>query len=217
MVNFFIKSGDPEVSKMFTPYLWGATSLGELIDLEVNPINYGDDLELILIKVYVEGQFEIYGPEHLVIENYSRIRKETGAAFTVRRKDFHDKSNEERKFFLAAMVRISIEGIQAKHEKKIRNYNFNLLKANIETATNNYLSIKHGLLATFCLCHSAQHECLLFSRCRPLTLWTLLSPSMRSMPCSRPIAKNPPLIWKGWTMWNCKVRRRPNSNNSSTI
>ena len=126
---------------MFTPYLWGTMSLGELIDSEVNPTNYGDDLKLILIKVYVEGRFEINGPEHLAVESYSKIKKETGAAFTIKRKDFHSKSNEERKRFLAAMVKKSIEGIQAKHEGKMRNFNFGLLKANLETAIRAYLSI----------------------------------------------------------------------------
>lgn len=141
MVSFFIKSGDPEVSQMFTPYLWGTKSLGELIDLEINPTNYGDDLKLILIKVYVEGRFEINGPEHLVVEGYSKIKKETGAAFTVRHKDFHNKSSEERKRFLVEMVKTSIEGIQAKHESKMHNFDFELLKTNLETVIRAYLNI----------------------------------------------------------------------------
>ena len=139
MVSFFIKAGDPEVSRIFTPYLWGVMSLGEIIDLKVNSIDYGDGLDLILIKVYVEGKFEIYGPEHLVIENYSKAKKETGAAFTISHRNFHDKSDEERKVFLSEMVRLSIEGIQSKYENKIYNYNFPLLKENLEKSISIYL------------------------------------------------------------------------------
>ena len=115
MVSFFIKAGDPEVSRIFTPYLWGTMSLGEIIDLRVNPVDYGEGLDLILIKVYVEGAFEIYGPKELIVENYSKIKKETGAAFTISRKDFHDKADNERKLFLVAMVRMAIDSIQSKH------------------------------------------------------------------------------------------------------
>lgn len=140
MVSFFIKTGDPEVSQIFTPYLWGTASFGEIIDSKVNSVDYGEELDLILIKVYVEGKFEIYGPKHLTVENYSKTKKETGAAFTISRKDFHNKSDKERRLFLTSMVRIAISSIQLKHEKKICNYNFTLLKENFERAIDAYLN-----------------------------------------------------------------------------
>lgn len=138
MIKFFIKSGDPQVSEMFTPYLWGQSGLDKFIEIYLNTEDYGEGLNLLLIKVYVEGRFKIYGPEQLLVENYSKVRKETSAAFTVHRTDFHDKDDDERKSFLTKMVMMVVDNVQLKHEKKLIHYNFRLLKERLSMAAEAY-------------------------------------------------------------------------------
>jgi hypothetical protein len=139
MVKFFIKTGDPQVDSIFMPYMWGKQGLRELIEAHVNTASYGDGLKLLLIKIYVEGRFNIHAPENLIVEKYSRTKEETSAAFAIRQTDFYNKSEEERKSFLATMVQASVDKVRLKLEKRLDGFDFNLLQKNIDVAMQLYL------------------------------------------------------------------------------
>jgi len=140
MIKFFLKVGDVETDVSFTPYLWGSNGLGRFIDVYVNSTDYGAGLHLLLIKLYVEGLFEVHGPDSIQIGNLSKIRQETSAAFTIRRSDFLDVSETERKRFLVEMVIKATDLVILKHGKKISAFNFKLLKSNLLIATEYYLN-----------------------------------------------------------------------------
>lgn len=139
MLSFFIKTGDPEVDAVFMPYMWGDEGLKGFIETHVNACNYGRGLKLLLIKVYVEGRFEVYGPENILVSNYSKIREETTVAFTVHQTNFDGRSDNERKTFLAKMVLSAVEEVRAKHGKKIPNFNFELFEKNLNAALYFYM------------------------------------------------------------------------------
>jgi hypothetical protein len=138
MVSFFLKAGDPQVSDAFTPYLWGAQGLGTFVDTYVNTGHYGEGVKSLLIQVYVEGQFEVHGPEQVRVGNYSKAREEMSVAFTVRREDFQGRSDQQRKAFLSAMLRQAVAEIQRKQAKKAPRFDFQALFENVVTATEKY-------------------------------------------------------------------------------
>ena len=138
MVKFFLKTGDPEVSEEFTPYLWGKQGLGAFIDAYVNTGRYGAGVKLLLLQVYVEGRFEVHGPPHVTVGNYSKVREETSAAFTIRREDFQDQSDQQRKDLLSAMVCQAVAEVQRKQAPKAPQYDFQALLESVVIATEKY-------------------------------------------------------------------------------
>jgi hypothetical protein len=138
MVKFFLKTGDPQVSDEFTPYLWGKQGLGAFVDAHVNTRYYGAGVKLLLLQVYVEGRFEVHGPQHVKVGNYSKMREETCAAFTIRREDFQDRSDQQRKDLLSALVCQAVAEVQRKQAKKAPQYDFQALFESVVTATEKY-------------------------------------------------------------------------------
>ena len=138
MVKFFLKTGDPQVDEEFTPYLWGEQGLGAFIETYSNTEDYGQGLKLLLIQVYVEGRFAVNGPNEVSVGNYSRVRQETSAAFTVRREDFQDRDDDKRKAFLSAMVLRAVTEVERKHGKKAQQYDFQALIESVVIAIEKY-------------------------------------------------------------------------------
>jgi hypothetical protein len=138
MVKFFLKAGDSQVSDEFTPYLWGKQGLGTLVEAYVNTRHYGAGMNLLLLQVYVEGRFEVNGPPHVKVGNYSKVREETSAAFTIRREDFQDRSDQQRKDLLSAMVCQAVAAVQRKQAKKAPQYDFQALFERVVSATEKY-------------------------------------------------------------------------------
>lgn len=127
MIGYFIKSGDEQVSEMFTPYIWKDKGIGTLIDKELSNKTYGDGLKLILIQYYVEGRFAVNGPEIPTVGKYVNKDKSINVAITVKPNDFHNKKESDRKKYIFDTTINAIELVRDKLIHKKLNFDFSNL------------------------------------------------------------------------------------------
>lgn len=145
MIGFFLKSGDETVSEMFTPYIWQEHGLGTLFEKRFLNNDYGSDLKLLLIMFYVEGKFEINGPELPKVSNYSKKNKNIRVAITARPEQFHNKNEFERREFIVDSTINAIKLVRDKVAKKRLNINFDELISNLISVGNMYLKYEKPL------------------------------------------------------------------------
>ena len=120
MIGFFLKAGDEEVSKMFSPYIWDDFGFATLFEKKFLNKGYGKDLKQLLIMYYVEGKFDVHGPEAPKISNYSNKNRDISVAITVRADQFHDRSEFDKKEFIIISTLNALKMVKRKvREKKI--------------------------------------------------------------------------------------------------
>jgi hypothetical protein len=139
MIGYFLKLGDEAVSEMFTPYIWEEHGFDSVLKNKFLKANYGPDLNLLLIMYYVEGKFDINGPEFLKVSNYSHKNKNISVAIMVRSEQFHNRNEFERREFIIDSTIKAIDQVRAKLEKKKLNIRFDELMSDIIAAGNVYL------------------------------------------------------------------------------
>jgi hypothetical protein len=131
MVGYFVSSGDPEVDSMFAPYVWGATGLANLLK-PLKLKNYGTELKLLLIEYYVEGKFTEHLFDEIRLRNYSTKSKDISAQVPVRRSDFHDRTDRQRREFLLKTTLEAIELVRGRLEKRKLGVDFDRLRQDVE-------------------------------------------------------------------------------------
>ena len=140
MIGYFIKSGDEEVSDLFTPYVWRESGFETLFKNLIGEKNYGSDLSLLLIKFYVEGKFSINGPDQPVVSNYSKRNKDIAVEVRVRPSFFHNKGDKERKKFIVSAVTNAIDLVKEKLSQKKLDIDFEHLKEDVLTVAERYVN-----------------------------------------------------------------------------
>ncbi|MDE3183515.1 MAG: hypothetical protein KGM16_08860 [Bacteroidota bacterium] len=118
MIGYFLKAGDESVSEMFSPYIWKEHGFGTLFENAYINKSYGNDLKLILIMYYVEGAFNINGPENLKVNNYSNKKKDISVAITVLPNQFHNRNEFERREFIVDSTLKAVKLVRDKLSKK---------------------------------------------------------------------------------------------------
>ena len=140
MIAYFTSSGDPRVDAMFSPYIWGPSGLGTLLEpLRQKP--YGDDLILLLIQFYVEGQFSyFYFPSQFKVKNYSTKNRDIAVVIPVTRSVFHEASEEQRREFVLRSTLEAISAVRARLEKRKVNVDFDRLVKDVEEIGKVFIS-----------------------------------------------------------------------------
>lgn len=139
MIRYFISAGDENVSEMFSPYVWSNLGFSTLFSNKFSNKSYGSDLNLILIKYYVEGKFEVNGPEKPTVSNYSKKNKDISVAYTVHTNDFHLRDDFERKEFIVESTLNAIILVQEKLFKQRLDIDFEGLLADIKLIASGFL------------------------------------------------------------------------------
>jgi hypothetical protein len=139
MIRYFISAGDESVSDMFSPYVWNNLGFSTLFSNKFSNKSYGSDLKLILIKYYVEGKFEVNGPEKPKVSNYSKKNKDISVAYTVHTNDFHLRDDIERKEFIVESTLNAIILVQEKLFKQRLDIDFEGLLTDIKLIAIGFL------------------------------------------------------------------------------
>src|SRR5689334_1835184 len=100
MIGYYISTGDEDIADTFLSYVWKEFGFGTLIKEHLAGKGYGKDLELLLIKYYVEGKFSRYLPHEPKVNNYMSKNKDIGVDVAVTRELFHDRNEFERREFI---------------------------------------------------------------------------------------------------------------------
>jgi len=142
MIKYFLNAGDEAVSNVFSPYIWKDHGLGTLFESEFLNKSYGENLRLLLIMYYVEGKFNINGPEQPKVSNYSNKNKDISVAITVRPEMFHNRNEFERREFIVDSTINAIKLVQSKLSKKKLEIKFDELLSDVIEVGNKYLKYK---------------------------------------------------------------------------
>ena len=146
MIRYFLSTGDEIVSNIFTPYVWKEHGLGTLLDKEIKNKNYGKDLELLLIKYYVDGKFNVNEPRSPKVSNYSKKNKDIAVDIVVTPELFHNKNEFERREFILDSTMNAVKLVKDKLTKKKLDINFDELLLDAGLVGNNYLQYKNPIV-----------------------------------------------------------------------
>jgi hypothetical protein len=139
MVSYFVKAGDVRADVLFNDYLWGARGLGAMLK-PLTQKNYGEGLKLLLIMYYVEGQFEVFGPEYMKLLNYSTRNRDIAVKVAVRKVDFHYVSDARRREFVLNTTLEAIELVRARLEKRKLGIDFVALRRDVEMVGREFVA-----------------------------------------------------------------------------
>lgn len=138
LIKYFVKNGDQFVSELFTPYVWGELGFDSFLKKTMTRKSYGD-VKLILIRLYVEGKFEIGIPDTIQVGRYSSKTQDISVDVPVRREDFHDKTDHERKQFILSSTEKAIMLVYERTAKKKLDLDLPAILADIHLAAKFYI------------------------------------------------------------------------------
>lgn len=148
IIKYYVSCGDDKISEMFTPYVWKEYGLDTVLEKCIQSQKFDSDLYLLLVEYYVEGKFDVNGPEYPKVSNYSKKNKSVSVAFTVRKKMFHDRNEFERREFIVDSTIQAIRLVKEKLSKKKLNIDFDQLLLEIKPAIEKYLTSNHSYSQT---------------------------------------------------------------------
>ncbi|MCE9644959.1 MAG: hypothetical protein K8S20_03085 [Chloroflexi bacterium] len=131
MIGYFVGAGDIEAGKMFDTYLHGENGFANLLK-DLKKTDYGEGLNLLLIEFYIEGNFStIFDVDKIKTGNYSNKNKDISVKVPVKRTDFHDRTENERRQFIVSTTLKAIELVENRLAKLKLGINFDLLKKDV--------------------------------------------------------------------------------------
>ena len=139
MIGYYLSTGDQQGSDMFSPYVWEVAGFGTLIKKEIRNKDYGDDLELLLIKYYIEGKFSSYLPHDPKLSNYMSKSKDISVDIAVTKELFHDRNEFERREFIVDSTMKAVKLVRDKLKKKKLDIDFDGLMNDIREISEEYL------------------------------------------------------------------------------
>lgn len=139
MVGYYVSSGDREADNLFAPYIWGPTGLATFLK-PLERRNYGPGLKLLLIECYVEGQFTEQLFDVIRVRNYSKKDKDISAQVPIRRSDFHDCTDRQRRQFLLNTTLEVIDLVRRRLEKRKLEIDFDHLRQDVENYGKAFLT-----------------------------------------------------------------------------
>ena len=139
MIGYYLSTGDQQGSDMFSPYVWGSAGFDVLIKQKIKNKDYGKDLELLLIKYYVEGEFSRYLPHEPKVNNYMRKSKDIGVDVAVTRELFHNRNEFERREFVVDSTINVVKLVKDKLKKKKLDIDFDALLNDLKEISAEYL------------------------------------------------------------------------------
>ena len=139
MIGYYLHSGDEQSADMFTPYIWGTSGLGKRIKDQFKDNDFGTDLDLILIKYYMEGKFSSYLPLEPKMGNYLSKSKDIGLDIGVTREAFHDRNEFERREFVVDSTMKAVMLAHKRLSKRKLNINFELLTNKLQIIARDFL------------------------------------------------------------------------------
>ena len=139
MIGYYISCGDEQVCEVFTPYVWDKYGFDTLLKSKLQQ-NYGNDMSLLLIQYYVEGEFSSYLPEQPKVGNYMKKSKDIIVAIGVTREVFHDKDEFQRREFIIDSTIDAIKLVKGKLIKKKLDIDFDKLMSDVQEVAAGYLT-----------------------------------------------------------------------------
>jgi hypothetical protein len=96
MIGFFIKSGGKKAGRESSRYIFGDSGISQLFKESLSE-HYSDDLKLILIKLYVDGEIVTFPTKQKVLSNYSSKTKSIAVDCFIKAGNFFDKKEVGKK------------------------------------------------------------------------------------------------------------------------
>jgi len=139
MVGYFVSSGDVQGGNLFADYIWGTHGLSTMLK-PLTQKNYGEGLQLLLVKYFVEGQFPVHLPEHMRLRNYIARDRTIAVDVAVRKVDFHYAGDMRRREFVLKTTLEAIELVRARLAKRKLDIDFDALRQDVERAGGEFVA-----------------------------------------------------------------------------
>lgn len=117
----------------------GSVGFGLLIKRKIRNKDYGDALDLLLIKYYVEGKFSRYLPHEPKVNNYMSKSKDISVDIVVTKELFHDCNEFERREFIVDSTLNAVKLVRDKLKKKKLDIDFEVLINDLKEVSEEYL------------------------------------------------------------------------------
>lgn len=135
MIGFFTLAGDVHVDQVFVPCL---RTFSKLVKNQIREKSYGDNLSLILIQFWLEGQFRELPKEKIHVRRYSKKEQAITVIVGVPR-GFEKMSESEKRDFITSTTLESVIRVEEKYEKKdYFRIDFNELIDNLKKCITEY-------------------------------------------------------------------------------
>jgi len=142
VVSYFLDLGGEDANELFSPYVWGTSGLGDVMEKRLSGKRYGKDITLILIRYHVYGSLNPLGaPNDVKVSNYMSKTKDVGVSFPVKPHQFKDVSERERRLFVVTTTLQAIDLVERKLGKRKLDIDFESLRRDVKEATDEYLRI----------------------------------------------------------------------------
>jgi hypothetical protein len=139
MISYFVAAGDPIVSDIIHPYIWGPDGLADLLR-PLKKKDYGPALKLLLIEYYVEGTYSsAFNIMEVKVSNYSSKNKDISVKVPVKQIDFHGNDDLQRRKFLLQTTLKAIELVRIRLERKKLAVDMQLLKHDVEVLGKKFI------------------------------------------------------------------------------
>lgn len=145
MIGYSIVAWDFNASTPFTAY---EHAFAKLLRQRIGEHKYGDDLDLILVQYWVEGQFAPPVAKQYRVQGYRKKEKSVGVIVWVAR-SFQDKSEEEKRQFIVDTTLEVIRLVRIKMDRLgYKVIDFDRLTTDVRKCADEYINIS-GDLAKF--------------------------------------------------------------------
>ena len=138
-VGFFVHAGNQTAHDIFKPFLRNERGIEKALRKHLAK-SYGDGLNLILVRFYVEGgpPEDLPGPR---VTPYRVKELAVGTEIPVIRSAFHDKGDAARAQFVGESVAWSTSQVRKKLERKLTSFDFLALEQDIANAVREYVDL----------------------------------------------------------------------------
>lgn len=138
-VSFSSIVGDESVHKIIKPYIHGKHGIFDLLDQFMPEGQYGDDLKLILIMLFVKGEHDWFEmPDKPKLGRYSIKEKSIRYDVPVTQETFFRLSPPEQKEFFLQQIADAIAATKARLEKKGMQIDFKAMQVDFEQLQEAY-------------------------------------------------------------------------------
>ena len=137
MIGFFIKSGGQKASEEFSPYIFGENGLRNALKVGLQNKHYSSELNLILIKFYVDGEIVKFPIKQRRLSNYSSKNRDIAVDCFINDHNFFNRNELERRLELIKAISTSIPLVRTRLDQKIT-LDWDSLKQDVESILTNW-------------------------------------------------------------------------------
>lgn len=140
IIAFSSIAGDDIVGDAVWKYVNGEYGISDILEKHMFHENYGNELAIILIMLYVEGKLDWFAmPAKSKLCRFSSKDKSYEYSVPVTKETFFCLSPTERKDFIVQQMKDAVAATEIQFKKKKMNTDFNLMKADLARVCDLYL------------------------------------------------------------------------------